>query len=179
MNEEILRKISMVDNMKSLFWGRIILGILFLIYVAIILIFGKADTWTKLSIALAFAGLGLMFILDGQNVLREYFSSKPPISSYTGQKSVLFLIIMKILLVAGSILFLVKFYQLNNPSMYPITIFLISIFLIILFQNKISHFELSKERLLVKMKEDNDEEYNNIEQKKKEMGFQIIPGKQK
>ena len=70
----MLKKISGMDNLKSVSIFRFILGIIFILYGVLILIFIPIkEIWTIRSIALAFFGLGLMFILDGQSILREYF----------------------------------------------------------------------------------------------------------
>lgn len=64
---KILRHISGIDNPKGTFYGRLIIGCLFVVY-------GLLVFWTNLSLAIAFFALGLTFILDGQSILREYFS---------------------------------------------------------------------------------------------------------
>lgn len=76
MNEKIFRKLSGIDNLKGISLGRLIIGIIFIVYGFLILYLHIDDIWIKISIALAFWGLGLMFILDGQSVLREYFGEK-------------------------------------------------------------------------------------------------------
>lgn len=75
--ENILKKFSGVNNLKAVFFGRSIIGLAFIFYGLLTLTsISIEDVWTKWSIALAFFGLGLMFILDGQSILREYFTIK-------------------------------------------------------------------------------------------------------
>jgi predicted membrane protein len=80
---------------------------------------------------------------------------------------------MKLIFVTGSILFFIKFYAAEIPSLYSMVLFLIAIILIILFYKKITHFEISKNKILVKMKEDQEKDYESIEAKKKEWNFEI------
>lgn len=74
MNEEkCITFLSGINNLRGLALGRFILGIVFLIYGVIFYDLSKiGEFWTKLSLCIALWGLGLMFILDGQNILREY-----------------------------------------------------------------------------------------------------------
>lgn len=175
MSDRFLRIISGVDHLKATFWGKIGIGTLFIIYGVVILwLVHFEDIWLKISIVLAFFGLGLTFVLDGQSILREYFGNvqkdvykrKCDPYSFLG-KAIGFLFIL------GSLLLFFKFYTSENPSLYPITIFLIAILSILIFRERISHFEISKSRLLVKMKNEQEQSYENIESKKKDWGFTI------
>lgn len=77
MSENFLRWISGIDNLKGVFLWRVIIGFSFILYTILIIAFPAIeDLWTRWSIALAFLGLGLMFILDGQSTLKEYFRNK-------------------------------------------------------------------------------------------------------
>ncbi len=69
--EKILRFISGTDNLKAVALTRLIIGIIFIGYGLTIFSF-PIELWTKSSLLLAFFGLGLMFIFDGQSILREY-----------------------------------------------------------------------------------------------------------
>ena len=74
MKEKIIRKLSGIENLLGIAKGRIIIGIIFIIYGIIFLSINSIDNlWVKISISLAFFGLGFMFIFDGQSILREYF----------------------------------------------------------------------------------------------------------
>mgnify|MGYP001620046375 CR=1 FL=1 len=78
MKEKMLRRLSGIDNLLRIAKGRFIIGIIFIIYGVIILLADSInDFWIKISIAVAFFGLGLTFVLDGQSILREYFRDKP------------------------------------------------------------------------------------------------------
>ena len=73
MCENILFNISGINNLRSVALVRFIIGILFIIYAVIV--YGLApisEPWTKMGLVIALAGLGITFILDGQNILREW-----------------------------------------------------------------------------------------------------------
>jgi len=76
MKEEFLKEISGINNLKRVSLGRIIIGLVLVIYGVIVLSIPFDDPWTKITIAFVFFGLGLAFLLDGQSVLREYFRNK-------------------------------------------------------------------------------------------------------
>lgn len=141
--ENILKKFSGVNNLKAVFFGRFFIGITFIFYGILVLKFiSIEDVWTKWSIALAFFGLGLMFILDGQSILREYFNrdyNKP----HFRNEHPLLIKIAEFIFIIGSILFLIKFYNSDNVSFYPLIIFLIAIFIIIVFYERISNFKIN------------------------------------
>ncbi|VVB77942.1 Uncharacterised protein [uncultured archaeon] len=173
MSEKFLRALSGIDNLKGVFLGRVIIGMVLSGYGFLIFFLNSiSDQWTRISLASAFWGLGLMFILDGQATLREYFTNNSK-SKITPESKHSLTSILAIFFIIGVILFFIKFYSLENPSLYPMIIFLISILLILVFHEKISHFEISKDKLLVKMKKDQEQYYDNIESKKKEWDFKI------
>ncbi len=77
MNKNFLRKLSGIENLRGIFNGRFIIGLVFIIYGILIFCFNSIENfWVKVSITLAFFGLGLMFILEGQSILREYFRNE-------------------------------------------------------------------------------------------------------
>lgn len=173
-SENLLKKFSGINNLKAVFWGRLFIGLVFLIYGVLILNFiSIEDIWTKWSIALAFLGLGLTFILDGQSALREYFTGSKISEIKNREANGLIISIIVLFFIIGTILFFIKFNNLENPSLYPMAIFLVAILIILIFQDKISHFELSKDKIIVKMKEGEEKDYEKIESKKKEWGFKI------
>ncbi|MGV8142168.1 MAG: hypothetical protein ACP5NS_00860 [Candidatus Pacearchaeota archaeon] len=145
--EKILRRLSGVDNLISMFWCRILIGILFIFYGLIIFfnLTNVLDFWTKISIAIAFFGLGLTFLIDGQSLLRDYFNNNSKTYLKTEKKQSFSIMFAKIFFITGSILFFIKFYSIENPSLYPIVIFLITIIVIIIFHHNISHIKISKE----------------------------------
>ena len=75
MDEKFLKKLSGIDNLLSIFKCRVIIGSIFVVY-GLLVLFVSMDIWIKISIMLAFFGLGMMFILDGQSILRQYFNNK-------------------------------------------------------------------------------------------------------
>ncbi len=172
--ENFLRKISGIDNLKGIFWSRFIIGLIFIIYGVLILkqISISNEDMTKISITLAFFGLGLMFILDGQSILREYFTTDKKREINKEQESLL-IFSAKLFFIIGSILFFVKFYILESPSLYPMVIFLTLIFITIIFRKRILHLEVSRDKILVKMKEDQENDYKNLQSKQKEWDFEI------
>lgn len=78
---------------------------------------------------------------------------------------------MGVIFVVGCILFFIGFYTLPSSSLYPMMIFLISILLIRVFQEKISYFELSKNAVFVKMKEDQEKDYDKTTSLKKQWNY--------
>lgn len=171
--ENILRKFSGVNHLKSTLIFRFIIGLVFVIYgFFIFYLTNIEDIWVKTSVSLAFWGLGLMFILDCQSILREYFSGLK-VNKAKNNGTGLLILLIGLFFVIGTILLFIKFNNLENPSLYPMIIFLVAILVILIFQEKISHFELSKDRIVVKMKEDQEKDYENIESRKKEWGFKI------
>jgi len=71
--EEIIEKLSGINCLDSVALIRFIIGILFIIYAIIVYGFSHiSDPWVRISIIIALSGLGVTFILDGQNILREY-----------------------------------------------------------------------------------------------------------
>ena len=173
MKEKFLRALSGVDNLKGIFWGRVTIGFFLIIYGFAIFSLNSIEQWTKISLAVAFWGIGLSFVFEGQSALREYFTNKEPVRRAISQPLPFIEFFGKLFFVSGGILFLVKFYVAENISFYPIVIFLILLFIIITFKDKISHFELSKNKLLIKMKEDQEKNYDKLEPKKKEWNFEI------
>jgi hypothetical protein len=79
--KNFFRKLSGLEDLFSIALVRFIIGILFIAYGVLIDILIEKTVLEELSIFIAFAGLGLMFILDGQNVLREYFKNNPRVLS--------------------------------------------------------------------------------------------------
>ncbi len=79
MNDYILKKLFGIENPLGVFWGRLIIGIVLSVYGFLIFFLNSIeDQWTRISIAMAFLGLGLMFIFDGRTILKEYFSNQQP-----------------------------------------------------------------------------------------------------
>ena len=173
MNEKFLKKLSGIENMKGIFFVRFIIGIFSIFYGFLILSLHMDNGWTKISISLAFFGFGLMFILDGQSILREYFTSNQIRELVIEESKPSLIRFVEFLFIIGSVLFFIKFYNLENPSLYPVVIFLISLLLIMIFHKKISHLELSKNKILIKMQKDQERDFENLESKKKEWDFEI------
>ena len=168
--EKILRKLSGIDDLLWTSLFRLIIGIAFLAY-GFLTLWLVQDFWFKISTMLAFCALGLMFILDGQSILREYFINKQRAQIENKEINSLLIIFAKLFFIIGSALFFTKFYTIENPSLYPLVIFLISLFLIIIFYKKISHFELSSKGVIVKMARDIDVSYQKMEPSKKEWNY--------
>ena len=143
MGEKFLRVLSGIDNLKLTAIFRIIVGLVIIVYGFIMFFLIKIDTfWTKIGIPSTLWALGLMFILDGQSILREYFNrdyNKP----HFGNEHPLLIKIAEFIFIIGSILFLIKFYNSDNVSFYPLIIFLIAIFIIIVFYERISNFKIN------------------------------------
>lgn len=77
MSEEILKKLFCMNKPLAVFWGRFIIGIVLAIYGFLIFFLNSIeDQWARISIALAFWSLGLMFIFDGRTILKEYFNPR-------------------------------------------------------------------------------------------------------
>jgi len=172
MWEKLLKLASGINNLKSVFYGRLLIGLIFIFYGFAVFYFSPIkDIWIKWSILLAFLGIGATFVLDGQSILREYFTNNQKTKIINSQDS--FTGLLKLFFVIGSLLFFVKFYTLENPSLYPIAMLLIAIILILVFHKKISHFEISKNKVLIKMKEDKEKDYDNLQLKKKNWNFEI------
>lgn len=62
-----------------------------------------------------------------------------------------FIYVLCFLFVAGSILFLYKFYTLQEPNFYAFSIFLIAILILILLHDKLDEISFSKEGFKAKM----------------------------
>ena len=123
-----------------------------------------------------------MFILDGQSILREYFTNNQKTKIINSQDS--FTGLLKLFFVIGSLLFFVKFYTLESPSLYSIVIFLISLILIIviiIFRKDIISFKISKDGFEINLvnrtasleKKLEDLTYETNELKKPEWNFEI------
>jgi hypothetical protein len=76
MDKKFWKKISGRENLLKISKFRFIFGFVFIIYGIVMLNLTLGNVLTSISISLAFIGLGFMFILDGQSILREYFSKE-------------------------------------------------------------------------------------------------------
>jgi len=75
--EKFLRGLSGIDYLKHFSLIRIIFGLFLVGYGFGIYFLGNINEFSwRLSISSVFWTLGIMFILDGQTMLREYFRNK-------------------------------------------------------------------------------------------------------
>jgi len=168
-----LRKLFGIDNPLGVFYGRLIIGLVLASYGFLIFFLNSIENqWTRISIAMAFWSMGLMFIFDARTILKEYYETDKKVT-LPDKKEASILPFLKLVFLGGSIIFLVKFYFAQNPSFYPLTILLIAIILIIVFNEKISHFQISKDGVLIKMMQDINKSYSEIDLKKKDWNFKI------
>jgi len=73
-----LRFLSGIDNLKGTAILRICIGLIIFAFGLILYFFINFENFlTRISIPSALWALGLMFIFDGQSILREYFKDKP------------------------------------------------------------------------------------------------------
>jgi len=68
-----------------------------------------------------------------------------------------FVYVLCLIFVVGSALFLLRFYTLQEPNFYALSIFLIVVLVLILFHDKLEEFLFSKEGVKVKMKKASQE----------------------
>ena len=66
MLEKILKWASGINNLKGVFYGRLLIGLIFIFYGIIVL-------KENLALAVSFFALASAFTFDGLGVLREYF----------------------------------------------------------------------------------------------------------
>ena len=74
--EKFLRFISGIDNLKSAGIGRIILGLVFILFGLLVWPLELTGDYPMISLGVAFFALGFTFIFDGLSILREYFKKK-------------------------------------------------------------------------------------------------------
>jgi len=71
------RFVSGIDYLKGTAIFRILIGLVIVIFgVTLYSFINFENSWEKISISSALWALGLMFIFDGQTMLREYFKEK-------------------------------------------------------------------------------------------------------
>ncbi len=183
MWEKLLKWASGINNLKGVFYGRLVIGLIFIFYGFAVFYFSPIrDIWIKWSILLAFLGIGATFVLDGQSILREYFTKNQKTKIEISQDSLIDL--LKLSFVIGSLLLFFKFYTLKEASLYPIVLFLIFIILAIIiinFRKDIISFKISKEGFEINLgnrtssleKKLEDLTYETNESKKTEWNFEI------
>ncbi len=123
-DEGFLRKLSGINNLKGISLSRFIIGLVLVFYgFGIFFLNSIGDIWLRISLATAFWGLGLMFILEGQSILREHFYNKQEKSVVANKikeadpnRAKINLLGVYLLSILGLFIFLgVKFY-LNQPE---------------------------------------------------------------